>query len=83
VDTLPTFTDHNYFNTARYHLVKNYLSRGFTAEGVSEVSGIPIDTVNYEINKLVKEAERHRRNRQKTFEGMNISGGFGYHAVFR
>jgi hypothetical protein len=75
-------TDNNYFNTARFHLVKNYMSRGFTAEEVSEVTGILIDTVNYEINKLVKEAERHRSHIKKSLEGMNISDGFGYNAGF-
>jgi hypothetical protein len=67
--------------TARFQLVKNYMSRGFSPEDVSEISGLPIDIVNYEIDKLVKEAERYRRNRQKTLEGVNTTGGFGYHAV--
>jgi hypothetical protein len=58
------------------------MSRGFSPEEVSEATGLPIDTVNYEINKLVKEAERHRGHIKKSVEGMNISSGFGYHAVF-
>ena len=77
---LHTSTD--YFKTARYHLVKNYISRGFSPDEISEIVGISIDIVNYEIEKLEKEKERHRRNRQKTLEGMNISGAFGYHAIF-
>jgi hypothetical protein len=69
-------------NIAHFHLVKNYMSRGFSPEEVSESTGLPIDIVNYEINKLVKERERITRNRQKSIEGINISGGFGYHVVF-
>jgi hypothetical protein len=49
-------TDSFTMNTARFHLVENYMSRGFSPEEVSEATGLPIDTVNYEINKLVKEA---------------------------
>jgi hypothetical protein len=79
---LQSSTDSFTMNTARFHLVKNYMSRGFSPEEVSEATDLPIDIVKYEINKLIKESKRITRDRRKSIEGVNISGGFGYHAVF-
>lgn len=70
--------------TARYHLVKNYVQKGFSVVEIAEVTNLPVDIVKYELEKLEKDtSERYQYNRMKSLEGKNTRGGFGYYCVSR
>jgi hypothetical protein len=67
------------FNTASFHLVKNYVEKGFSPEEIVKVTNLPVDIVKYELEKIEKQRQQRRG---QSLEGVNISGGFGHHAVF-